>query len=513
MKRTATTVAVVLVIGAAAAAAVWATTRPSTDTAAAATKKTATANVTTRDLAIYNETTATLGYTTSVTVSSPVAGTVTSLIADGGTIGAGTVVATVDGAPVVAMIGDVPSYRDLGTSSSDGIDVRQLEQNLVMLGFDPDGGITIDNTYDRATADAVTRWEDSLGLTGDGKVTQGQIVFIGGELLVDSRSTTIGASVGAGSALVEGRQTARSFLVNVTGVASPVVTRLAAPNTPVTTGTVLFWQNYTPVAAIEGDSSSTPALTRDLSVSSSDGVDVRLLETMLAAGKYDKGQPITVDDHFDAATAAAVSAWWKQLGREVDAASVVVPAGSFVVVPGGLFTGTAKLAEGATTVGNPVVHSLTTASRQVTTSAPVGDSTFTLGAVIDVQFPDESMAKGTIVAVGDVATNSSNTPGATPTVPITLDVDKVPKAYAAFVQIPVTLRVISQQEKAALVVPVSALIALAEGGFGVEVVGGTNADGSASTHLVGVTPGMFADGFVTVKGTGVKDGLTVVVPG
>ena len=76
-------------------------------------------------------------------------------MAGGDTVDAGTVVATVDGAPVVAMIGDIPGYRDLSTSSTNGADIRQLELNLVQLGFDPDHKIVIDETYDTATKDAV----------------------------------------------------------------------------------------------------------------------------------------------------------------------------------------------------------------------------------------------------------------------------------------------------------------------------------------------------------------------
>jgi multidrug efflux pump subunit AcrA (membrane-fusion protein) len=54
---------------------------------------------------------------------------------------------------------------------------------------------------------------------------------------------------------------------------------------------------------------------------------------------------------------------------------------------------------------------------------------------------------------------------------------------------------------------VSALLALAEGGYAVEVVG---ADGS--TQLVAVKPGMYADGIVEISGQGIKRGMKVVVP-
>ena len=123
---------------------------------------------------------------------------------------------------------------------------------------------------------------------------------------------------------------------------------------------MLFRQNGYPVMAIEGDPSTLPALTRTLSATASDGIDVKLLETMLHVGGFDKGAALTIDDHFDANTGKAVAAWWKSLGITADAATVSVPPGSFVVVPGGLYAGKALVADGGATVGNPVVLPLTT---------------------------------------------------------------------------------------------------------------------------------------------------------
>ena len=79
-------------------------------------------------------------------------------------------------------------------------------------------------------------------------------------------------------------------------------------------------------------------------------------------------------------------------------------------------------------------------------------------------------------------------------------------------QIPVTLRVVDQEARGAFVVPVSALVALAEGGYAVEVVDGQAPDGTNQTRLVGVTPGLFSDGFVAVTGDQLADGQTIVVP-
>ncbi len=468
-----------------------------------------TAKVQQLDLVTYDETTATLGFTTSATVSSPVAGTVTSVVSGGDTVDAGTVVATVDGAPVVAMIGDIPGYRDLSTSSSDGADIRQLELNLVQLGFDPDHEIVIDESYDAATKAAVTSWEDSLGLTGDGEISQGELVFIPGRLLVDTVSATVGGSVSAGSALVVGRQAERKYLVS--GVAGATIDRQAAAGAKVTTGTVLFWSNGLPVIAIEGDAAATPVLSRDLSDGVDDGADVKLFEQALSTLGFTADGAMIVDDHFDSATATATAAWLASLGYAAEPASIVMPAGSFSVVPAGLSIGTALVADGTVLEGDSVVMSLTAPSRQVTTTAPIGDATFALGATIDIEFPDGTVQPGAVVEVGNVATNANGAPGDTPSVTITIGVDNIPATVDSFVEIPVTLRVVSANVPDAIVVPVSALVALKEGGYAVEVVTGANPDGSNQTKLVGVTAGLFTNGFVQVEGDLAAD-ADVVVP-
>lgn len=76
---------------------------------------------------------------------------VTSLLTRG-TVSSGDVLATVSGRPVFVLVGDVPSYRDLGPGMS-GPDVRQLEKSLRRLGLAPG---RVDGLYDGSTAAAVT---------------------------------------------------------------------------------------------------------------------------------------------------------------------------------------------------------------------------------------------------------------------------------------------------------------------------------------------------------------------
>jgi hypothetical protein len=57
-----------------------------------------------------------------------------------------------------------------------------------------------------------------------------------------------------------------------------------------------------------------------------------------------------------------------------------------------------------------------------------------------------------------------------------------------------------------LSVPVAALVALAEGGYGLQVVEG------GATRYLPVEVGMFADGRAEVSGPGLADGMTVGMP-
>jgi hypothetical protein len=467
--------------------------------------KLSTVKVAQKDLVTYTETTATLGFATSATVSAPISGTVTSLLTSSNKIEAGTVVASIDGAPVVAMYGDTPSYRNLSAASLAGNDIRQLELNLVHLGFDPSHKIIIDSRFDAATAVSVTLFENSVGLIGDGTIAQGEIVFVPGQLLVDALSTSVGGSVNAGSALLVARQTERTLLV--ASRSGTKVERFAAPSTPVSTGTVLYWSNGFPVMAIVGDAGTTPTLTRALTIGVTNGADIKLLKSALQA--LDFG-PVTVDQHYDAATSTAASAWLGSLGVTSNPASTTIPVGGFVVVPPGLSAGVSVVDPGSTLVGDSIVMSLTAPSRQVTTTAPVGSDTFALGAKINVLFPDGTEQIGTVTTVGNIAT-TSNQPGSTPSVRISIYVPEIPKSVEAFVEIPVTLRAVSAKAPKAFVVPVSALIALKEGGYAVETVTGTDANGVRLTKLVAVKPGLFSDGFVQVDGS-LSDGVEVVVP-
>jgi hypothetical protein len=71
----------------------------------------------------------------------------------------GSVMLTASGRPVFILQGGIPAYRDLVPGIS-GDDVRQLEQGLERLGFDPG---PVDGTYDQQTSAAAGEWYKAAG--------------------------------------------------------------------------------------------------------------------------------------------------------------------------------------------------------------------------------------------------------------------------------------------------------------------------------------------------------------
>lgn len=133
------------------------------------------------------------------TSSTAGSGTITRLAGAGTEVGRGTELYRVDEQPTVALIGDIPMYRDL-RSGDTGPDVRQLERNLKRLGY---GGFTVDNEFTSSTADAVYRWQQDLGTDVTGAVLVSDIVFVPAVGRVDTVHLDVGDRVQAGAEVLD----------------------------------------------------------------------------------------------------------------------------------------------------------------------------------------------------------------------------------------------------------------------------------------------------------------------
>ena len=124
-----------------------------------------------------------------------------------------------------------------------------------------------------------------------------------------------------------------------------------------------------------------------------------------------------------------------------------------------------------------------------------------------VELPGGSTVAGRISEVGKVAeAPAADTPEeeVTPTIDVTIRL--LGRVGTGLDQAPVDVLIAKESKRDVLAVPVSALLALAGGGYAVEVEDGTG------TRLVAVEPGLQADGYVEVSGDGLAAGTRVVVP-
>ena len=135
----------------------------------------------------------TLGYGDPVPVRASGTGTLTWIAAEGATVMRGEPLLKVDELPIVALYGAVPMYRALGNGMV-GADVRQLQENLVELGY---AGFAIDGIYTQATATAVLAWQADLGLVQTGMVEPGQVVFTPGPVRIAEHVAGVGDLLGS----------------------------------------------------------------------------------------------------------------------------------------------------------------------------------------------------------------------------------------------------------------------------------------------------------------------------
>jgi hypothetical protein len=238
------------------------------------------------------------------------------------------------------------------------------------------------------------------------------------------------------------------------------------------------------------------------------GRDVAELNSNLRA----LGFGASLGDAFTTATAAAVERLQAAHGLPETGTLLL---GSVVFVPGALRVTGVTPTVGATVQPGPVLTTTSTA-RVVTIALDAGQqSEVAVGDPVTITLPDEQTTPGRVTYVGTVATtppSSDQGGGGGGSSSPTIEVDVTPLHPAAtgrLDQAPVNVSITTGTVRGALVVPVNALLALASGGYAVEVVG---ADGVH--HLVGVATGLFddADGLVQVTGNRLAAGQRVVVP-
>ena len=235
------------------------------------------------------------------------------------------------------------------------------------------------------------------------------------------------------------------------------------------------------------------------------GPDVAELDQALVA--VGDGSGLTPSNTFTAATAAAIDRLEASLGLAQTGQLLL---GSVIFEPTSVRVTAVHPLTGAPVQGGVDVLDVTSTTPLVNVALDVDQSYLVrAGDAVTVNMPDGTTSTGTITTVGTVATTTTESGSSNPTATVSVTVSLTnPSPEGSLDQAPVTVNITNQSAPDALAVPVGALLALAGGGYALEVVG---ADGLH--HLIAVTTGIVDDqaGLVQVTGAGVAVGQKVVV--
>ncbi len=437
----------------------------------------------------------TLGTVEADPIGAQSTGTVTSIAVAGTTVEQGDVLFAVDGEPVVLLYGSTPAYRDLlptedtdtvvsrgnGTITSVVAQGTVVEQGDVFYNVDGEPVValygdvpayrTMANLSTNMTGEDVRQLETALAALGFDNLTVDDEFTDATENMVEDWQESIGADddgvVDLGEVVfIPGPVTVIEALVEAGDVAN----------------------DGREILIVTGTAPAT-------------GDDILQLEEGLAALGYDADGALVVDGEYDEATRAAVEAWQLDLGAEVDG---IVHLGEVVFLPSAVRISDELAPAGSAVSPGSGVLAVSSADKVVTFDLPAEDQALLVeGDAVIVVLPDNTKTPATVAEVSAVATVAQDGSSA---FEITAALDD-PSVAAGLDEAPVDVEVVSDSVRGVVAVPVTALVALQEGGYAVEVDAG---DGTI--RLVGVEVGFYADGMVEITSASLAVGDQVVVP-
>ena len=329
------------------------------------------------------------------------------------------------------------------SAAGPGYDVRQLEEALVALGYDPDSTVTADDEFGLATREMVKAWQEDIDATADGVVDFGEVVFLPGPAQVVDVLAPQGSHAGGG----------------VVDVAT-----------------------------------GSPA----------SGADVRQLEEALVALGCDADGALVADGIYTIETTQGVLALQSTTGLAQDG---IIDLGEVIFLPGSVRI-TGQLAIRGSGVGpGSMVLGISLSEKTVRVNLPANkQGVLAVGDAVAVEMPDQSEVPATVVFVSQTATSAENDwDPATFEVLIELDDASVVEDLD---EAPVDVIALSDSVEGVMAVPVSALVALLEGGYAVELD-----TGAGQPQLVAVEVGFFgSNNMIQITSAVLQPGDRVVVP-
>jgi len=408
----------------------------------------------------------------SVIVSSQLPGRITWVAKPGTVIQQGDILYKVDDKPVFVLYGDQPAYRDLYGGYE--IEVPADDPVTDAIEVAPDGGSTVLEEVVLSGYD-VLQLETALVALG---YDPDETVIVDGEFNFSTRWMVWRWQVDVGAEI--------DWIVNL--------------------GEVVFLPG--PAQALEvlvtpGEIAGGGVVT----VSTGDptsGSDVLQLENALISLGYDAEDTLIADGVYTTETNHAILAFQAATGIEQDG---IIDLGEVVFLPGAV-----RIINQLTTQGSGVgegspVLGISLTEKVVRVDLPADEQgLLSVGDAVIVEMPDNSEVPASVMFVSQTAT-----PGANDWEPATFEVLIVfddPSVAEGLDEAPVDVIAVSDLVENVMAVPVSALVALLEGGYAVEVE-----TGGGLTRYIAVEVGFFGDNnMVEISSAELLPGDQVVVP-
>ena len=476
------------------------------------------------DLAKKEEYNGTLRQTDSKVLNSPMSGVITLIPKEGTIINFGEVLFAVDNKPVILVEGATPFYRTLDLNSDAGPDVLQLEKALVFLGYAAEDFVP-DETFDETTSNMLNVLYVDYKIDTKSEITPAEQVAIN---LKKTEVENIEETISDGGTTLAQVNDKKKKLDDANDAATEESTAWKAADTAIENAeqSITLLQDDTIPETKEKIANDTrdseiedlqqeiekQKRIKDLEKGKESGIDAT---EALAIETAQKAYDDTLESYNEGVDQAAELAKAKEELEELELASkseTFSPTNAYASKTP-IIVGSYINDVGSAVVLNSPLYNISSIGIEVVFQVDATDQeTVSLGDSVEIELPTDERVPTVITFIDQVVTQTQ----AGEFIEVTLEVLN-PEEIEAYDQAPVKVFVTTEISENVLYVPVNALLALAEGGYALEVYDGELDNGTfegesgVDTSYIAVEIGVFTEGFVEVIGN-ISEGQLVVVP-
>ena len=499
----------------------------SQNTASLSTQKTlelTTVKISKGDLAKKEEYNGTLSQVDKAVLNSSITGVITYLPEEGTVINYGQVLYAVDNKPVILLEGSTPFYRTLDLTSDEGPDIKQVEEALISLGYAEEGFIA-DEKFDETTSSMLNKLYIDYKIETKSEITPSEQVAINAK---KDSIEVIEDTISSGGTTIVQVNDKKKRLDDAKESATEESTAWKAADTSIKASEeslILLRDETNPETKEKKAEGTLDGEIEDLEQSIEKQKRIKALEEGKESG-IDATEALAIETA-QKAYDDALEAYNEWIDQEAEVAKakeelkdLELSAKSETFSPTNAYASTTPLIVGSyiNKVGGAVtingqMYNISSTGIEVLFWLPAADQdTVALGENVEIELPTDERTDTTIKFIDQVVTETQ----AGNFIQVKLDVTN-PEEIDIYDQAPVKVFLTTEVSQGVLYVPVNALIALAEGGYAVEIYNGDSetevfsGESGVDSTYVGVEIGVFTDGYVEIVGN-ISEGQSVIVP-